>query len=156
METKIVQEFLLFRKENTPLEKLLNEKIKMIENYQTPRTAKEFYETIMQTIQESKAPIERRWFSDSEYHFFFPEQPGEMLFLYFEPNGTDTVSHIKEEKEIIVTVRPAAFIPGLRKDIFLGRNRPYDKMPTGIKINDKVYPLKYGYSAQTPLKGKLS
>lgn len=156
MGTKIVQEFLLFRKENSPLEKLLNEKIKMIENYQTPRTAKEFYETIMQTIIESKAPIKRRWFSDSEYHFLFPEQPGEMLFLYLEPNGSDTVSHITEEKEIIVTVRPAAFIAGLRKDIFLGRNDPLDKMPTGIRINEKSYPLNYSYSAQTPMRGKLS
>ncbi len=146
----------MFRNENNPLEQLLNEKIKMIEAYQTPRTAKEFYETMMQIFVESKAPIKRRWFSDSEYNLLFQEHPDEMLFLYLEPNGSDTVGHIKDKREIIVTSRPAAFIPGLRKDIFLGRNNPYDKMPTGIKINDNSYALNYGYSAQRPLRGKTS
>lgn len=156
MGIKTIKGLLLIRKGRNPLEQLLNEKIKMLETYQTPRTAKEFYETIIQTFAESKTPLKRRWFSDSEYNLIFQEQPDESLFLYLEPNGSDTVSHIKENREIIVTSRPAAFIPGLRKDIFLGRNDPLDKMPTGIKINDQVYELNYGYSTQGPMRGKLS
>ncbi len=156
MGIKLVKGTIFYIEGKNTLENLLTEKIKMLETYQTPRTAKEFYETIMQTVRESGIPLKRRWFSDSEYHFLFKEQPNESLYLYLESNGSDTVGHLKEEKEIIVTSRPAFQIPGLRKDILLGRNSPYDKMPTGIRINDKTYALNYGYSAQLPLRGKSS
>jgi len=47
-------------------------------------------------------------------------------------------------------------IPGLRRDILLGRNDPLDQMPRGIRINNKTYELNYGYSPQMPLVGKSS
>lgn len=155
MGIDIVRSFPTYREGRNPLEEILTEKRKMLETYQTPRTAKEFYEIIKQIFLEAKVPIKRGILFDREYSLAFQEQQG-LVALYLEPNGRDTVAHIQKCSEIFVTVKPAFTIPGLRKDIFLGRNDPLDKMPTGVRINEETYALNYGYSAQGPMEGKLS
>jgi hypothetical protein len=152
---KIIKAFLNYREGKNPLDKILVEKRKMLTTYQTPRTAKEFYETIRQTFAEVKIPVKKGIIFDREYPLEFREQE-DLILLYLKPNGSETAVSIQESLEIAVTVEPAIFIPGLEKDIFLGRNGLYEKMPSGVRINDKTYNLNYGFSKRSSLRGKSS
>jgi len=62
MGLEIIRGFSAYRKEGNPLEEKLIEKRKMIEIYQTPRVAKEFYETIRQIFTDAKVPVKRGLF----------------------------------------------------------------------------------------------
>ena len=142
-----------------PLEQLLAEKTRMLENYQTPRTAKEFYETVTETFSEVNYDTPRRFFMSKisrVYLLTFQEHPQESLSLYFGQYWTDIAVYLNNNQTIAVAVKLAFTIPGLSKDILLGRNDPLDKMPIEVIINDNEYKLKYDYSTHGPLRGKIS
>jgi hypothetical protein len=136
-----------------PLATQLKEKVSALRNYQTPRTAREFYKTVRQTFEILNGPLQKPFFRQHKYFLLFKKTPEEALGLTQKSMGLETAQYDYKQiddgnanESILVTASPAYAIPGLSKDILLGRTRPQELMPIFVHINKRQYPIKYSES----------
>jgi hypothetical protein len=131
----------------------LESKISGLENFQTPRTAMEFFAAVGYVLEPVLRALPPSPFRSEFYIAEFTEHPDMQLELAFAgifkqrrayASFTRFNSSHEKVKNIMVHTSPAYLIPQLTKDIILEGDKPSKKMPTLVIIDDKKYPIKYG------------
>ena len=145
----------------------IRQKVSTLENYQTPRTAKEFYDVILDTFMSLGIPHQKKFLKDTYHHLIFKEEthntPREKIGILRANNNSITACYLLTntngsdiEKEIYTLTRPAFAIPELIKDIALGRTNFLEQMPINVRINKDTYPIRYPGRINLPTPQKYS
>ena len=129
-----------------PLDSQIKQKATTLENYQTPRTAKEFYETVLSafTSQRTFRAPAFLFFRGKSYSLHFSDQSSGICRMVYTPNITRAEYVLDNPERLVsVTTIQAGLIRCLKQDIRLGRVSRFEEMPIEANIDGKTHEICY-------------
>ncbi|MEI7719354.1 MAG: hypothetical protein WCI72_05780 [archaeon] len=128
---------------------VVQDKLVQLDNCPSSRTAKEFYKAIYETMSKVGIAPQRGLFLPVRYSLTFKQGYStlESFVVSYPSRKSVSATYVlfREGKVAIrgVGLSQAKYIPGLRRDICLGRNSPDELMPMFAILEDKFHDINY-------------
>ncbi len=131
------------RTSQNPVREKLEEKLKLIKNYQSQRTAQEMHNAILETFHAQNIFPRKTFLRESQYDLSFVENNSHELvrIVFGESNLVASVYFKNKKREATVLLGEAYKFYGMYKDIIYGRVSPRQIVPIVIRVEEKICPL---------------
>lgn len=126
-----------------PTKEKLEEKLGLIQNYQSQRTAQEMHDAILETFHSQNIFPRKTFLRESQYDLLFmgDSSPELVRIVFGETNLISSVYFKNKKREVTILLGEAYQFYGMYKDIIYGRARPRQIVPIAIHLKEKTYPL---------------